>query len=270
MSSSRDLTDVQPVWIYQESERATVPDAPSSLDNAVAPTQSLYGWLVHQLWEAHEEALLAKIYKATSEPGTRRQQAQITKEKARSSVEYLRIPAAITTVKGLKFMRRNVRMPGKAVQVATAQGPLCYSDAPKTEKKPITVKLDVLRVLNERSRLLMHYTNILCHTTDVLHQLAVRNTAPAIADRELIEDTLFVAKRTSNNMMGSQVSTNLNHVIYERHLALNRDDRKALLQLCKSKQAKARLAPYDFDDFLSGSELDVQGQDIKDKREKNK
>ena len=116
----------------------------------------------------------------------------------------------------------------------------------------------------------MHYTNILCHTTDVLHQLAVRNTAPAIADRELIEDTLFVAKRTSNNMMGSQVSTNLNHVIYERHLALNRDDRKEVLQLYKSKQAKAHLAPYDSDDFLFGSERDVQEQDIKDKREDNK
>ena len=116
----------------------------------------------------------------------------------------------------------------------------------------------------------MHYTNILCHTTDVLHQFAARNTAPAIADRELIEDTMLVAKRTSNNMMGSQVSTNLNHVIYERHLALNRDDRKEVLQLCKSKQAKARLAPYNSDDFLFGSECDVQEQDIKDKREDNK
>ena len=87
------LTDAQPVWIYQESERATVPDPPSSLDNAVAPTQTLYGWPVHQLWEAHEEALLAKIYKAMIEPGARRQQAKITKEKARSSVDYLRIPA---------------------------------------------------------------------------------------------------------------------------------------------------------------------------------
>ena len=75
---------------------------------------------------------------------------------------------------------------------------------------------------------------------------------------------------TSNNMMRSQVSTNLNHVIYERHLALNRDDRKEVLQLCKSKQAKARLAPYDSDDFLFGSERDVQEQDIKDKREDNK
>ena len=81
---------------------------------------------------------------------------------------------------------------------------------------------------------------------------SVRNTAPAIADRELIEDTLFVAKRTSNNMMGSQVSTNLNCVIYERHLAFNRDDRKEVLQFCKSKQAKARLVSYDSDDFLFG------------------
>ena len=71
-------------------------------------------------------------------------------------------------------------------------------------------------------------------------------------------------------MMGSQVSTNLNHVIYERHLALNRDDRKGVLQLCKSKQAKARLAPYDSNDFLFGSEREAQEKDIKDKREYNK
>ena len=43
------LTDAQPVWIYQEFKRATVPDPPSLLDNAVAPTQTLYGRLVHIL-----------------------------------------------------------------------------------------------------------------------------------------------------------------------------------------------------------------------------
>ena len=89
-------------------------------------------------------------------------------------------------------------------------------------------------------------------------------------DRELIEDTLFIMKRTLDNMVGSTVATSVSHNIYERLLTQERDSRRTLYKLDSRKLALARLGPIDSDTYVFGSQRDPLKQHILQKIDEHK
>ena len=264
LTQALPITGAQPVKIKNEDKRAVVADDwSSSLDNASQETEEMWGWPQHARWKLYDAAL-------TGKEGCLRRQKEVDKEGKLPITRYIRIQDDVVATRGPKFTWRHGDLPGMGDKVPPHTHPIRTQKATETERRQVTVDIADLRLLNERNKQQLKYTNVLCHTTDILHKLAQRNTDSGSADRQLIEDTLKVAKSTLENVLGAQTAQHMSHIIYERGLAMQRDNRRPVMSLLPHKAASARLAPHDSDEFLFGSERETLEKDIKDLQEDQK
>ena len=252
------LTGVSPAVIKPEVRRAKGPeDEDFSLSGTPKPKEDLLGWPQHKLWRSHNEALTAPGDGALRDPKRQSDAESWTLQ------DYIRIDDLTMARQEPAFLWRHGKMSGDDLKLPKTADPLHISQT--GERKTVTIKLADLRTLNSRNRQLVQYTNVLCHSVDILHQLAIRSADSLdLESRTLTEDTLCIAKRTLNNMMGCQVATNLSHVMYERHLLLDRDVRRELPTLHAQYKAQAMMAPNDSSTYVFGSERFALEKHIKD------
>ena len=252
------LTGVSPAVIKPEVRRAKAPeDEDFSLSGTPKPKEDLLGWPQHKLWRSHNEALTAMGEGALRDPKRQLDAESWTLQ------DYVRIDDTTMARQEPAFLWRHGKMSGDDIKMPKTADPLHVSQT--GERKTVTVKLADLRTLNSRNRQLVQYTNVLCHSVDILHQLAIKSADSLdLESRTLTEDTLCIAKRTLNNMMGCQVATNLSHVMYERHLLLDRDVRREMPTLKSQYKAQAMMAPNDSSTYVFGSERFALEKHIKD------
>ena len=259
------LIGAKAVELKPEEKRAHVADSGHhTLDGSAQQKELLWGWPQHPLWRKHEDALIGT-------EGRLNKQDHVDKESKLTNLDYIRIDSETIARKGPTFLWRHGEMPGKSDKLPTNADPMDYTQGDNQKERSTTsVKRADLRNLYYRNLTLTKYTNVMCHGTDLLHKLAARNTKPDSPDRELFEDTLFIMKRTLDNMLGATVASGVSHNVYERLLAQERDNRRTVFKLDPFKLARARLAPIDSDTFIFGTQRTVLKDHIKEKIDEKK
>ena len=108
------------------------------------------------------------------------------------------------------------------------------------------------------------YNNVVCHTSDILLELARRHIPEGIPDRELMNDAFFIGREATQNVMATATANHQSHVTFERLLLLNRDTRPQMKNLGERLLAQARVFPSDSDDYIFGTQHTKLEQDMKD------
>ena len=263
LTDALPVTGVQPVPIRKSDKKAHVDDVWSaSLDRTTPNTEQLFGWPKHDRWTAYENSL-------TGPDGLLRKLTQVDKEGKLTLTHYVRIKEDTLALRGPQFLWRHGDIPGMAEKMPTLHHPV-RTDHDKKERQQVPIDLADLRSLQEKNKSLLKYNNVLCHTTDILLELARRNTPAESADRAMINDTFKVATTTLENVMALHTASLQSHVTWERAQVMKRDTRKQCSTLLPHKAAAARLAPCDSDEHLFGSERSVLESDMKEITDDNK
>ena len=89
------------------------------------------------------------------------------------------------------------------------------SPDPSQQFKEEKVLIDIadLCKLHDTNKQLLQYTNVLCHTTDILLQLAKGHMSADSEDVLHIEDTFKVAMATLENTVALQIVAHMSHAV---------------------------------------------------------
>ena len=134
----------------------------------------------------------------------------------------------------------------------------------------VYVELADLRALHTRNRRLMEYGNVICHTSDILLELASRYIPEGIPERALMNDAFQIGREATQNVLATATANHQSHVIYERLLLEQRDTRKHVTNLDSRLKAQARVMPSDSDQYILGTEHTRLEKDLKDHVDRNK
>ena len=128
----------------------------------------------------------------------------------------------------------------------------------------MTIDLADLRIIQGRNRKCLEYLNVVCHTSDILVKLADTHIPEhLVQERNLIRDVVNVGRDATQNVFANAAANHHSHVIYERSLLMQRDIRNHAKHLDARLAAQARLAPYDSDKFIFGTEHKQLEADLK-------
>ena len=203
------LVGTQPVKARAEVEKKDVSKWPASMGAPAKVKEDILGWPKHPRWTEFDELL-------TGPSGYLRDPAHVAKEQTLDMRIYNRIPDKFVAVQGPSHQWKHGVVPGMGVKPPTIPYPV-DPHANKKEPSSVTVDLADLRAIHARNRKLLEYVNVVCHTSDILLQLANTHVPEhLVAERKLMQDVFEVGRDATQNIMATTTASHHSHVIYER------------------------------------------------------
>ena len=246
----------------KDLEKNDVGKWPSVMGAPPKDKEEILGWPKHDRWQRHEDSL-------TGPEGSLWKPVNVERERNLGLTKYNRVPDNLMPIQGPLYQWRHGVIPGMGVKPPTLEFPLMAAQD-KKDPKTVTVDLADLRSIHARNRRMLEYGNAICHTSDILMELASRYIPEGVPERAIMNDAFQIGREATQNVLATGVANHQSHVIFERLLLEQRDTRKSVLNLDSRLKAQARVMPSNSDTYILGAEYTKLEKDLKDHVDSNK